>query len=304
MDCMMERDEASMRKTYGTMVFINVMWGLSFIFSKQGLNAGFQPMGLAFSRYVLAAAALIPLLLWREGVPRLRREDILPMFLSSLAGITVYYFCEYNGIQRTSTGSASLILAAIPVLTLGAEALLTRTRLRPMQAAGAFLSLAGVGLITLSSSQEGSDSLAGVLFIFGASLVWVAYIFLSRRLRQRYSSLSMNAWQAAMAAVTLLPAALAEGFQPAAVTWDGWASAAVLALICSALCYYLYGNALTALSPLASAIFVNLIPLTTMAAGVLFLGERLTLATLAGGALIIGSIFLVNLSPAAGRSAA
>ena len=37
-----------MRKTYGTMVFINVMWGLSFIFSKQGMNAGFQPMGLAF----------------------------------------------------------------------------------------------------------------------------------------------------------------------------------------------------------------------------------------------------------------
>ena len=286
-----------MRKTYGTMVFINVMWGLSFIFSKQGMNAGFQPMGLAFVRYVLAAAALIPLLLWREGAPRLRREDMLPMFLSSLAGITVYYFCEYNGIQRTSTVSASLILAAIPVLTLGAEALLTRARLQPMQTAGAFLSLAGVGLITLSSSREGTDSLAGILFIFGASLVWVAYIFLSRRLRQRYSSLSMNAWQAAMAAVTLLPAALTEGFDPAAVSWGGWASSAVLALVCSALCYYLYGNALVTLSPLASAIFVNLIPLTTLIAGVLFLGEKLTWATLAGGVLIIGSIFLVNMAP-------
>ena len=286
-----------MRKTYGTMVLINVMWGLSFIFSKQGLNAGFQPMELAFVRYVLAAAALAPLVLWREGFPRLRREDALPMFLSSLAGITVYYFCEYNGIQRTSTVSASLILAAIPVLTLGAEALFTRARLRPTQALGAFLSLAGVGLITLSSSQEGTDSLAGVLFIFGASLVWVAYIFLSRRLRQRYSSLAMNAWQAVLAALTLLPAALGEGFDPGAVSWDGWASAAVLALVCSALCYYLYGNALTALSPLASAIFINLIPLTTMVAGVIFLGETLTLATLAGGALIIGSIFLVNLTP-------
>ena len=197
--------------------------------------------------------------------------------------------------------SASLILAAIPVLTLGAEALLTRARLQPMQTAGAFLSLAGVGLITLSSSREGTDSLAGILFIFGASLVWVAYIFLSRRLRQRYSSLSMNAWQAAMAAVTLLPAALADGFDPAAVSWDGWASAVVLALVCSALCYYLYGNALATLSPLASAIFVNLIPLTTLIAGVLFLGEKLTWATLAGGVLIIGSIFLVNLAP--GRQA-
>ena len=71
------------------------------------------------------------------------------------------------------------------------------------------------------------------------------------------------------------------GFDPAAVSWDGWASAAVLALVCSALCYYLYGNALATLSPLASAIFVNLIPLTTLIAGVLFfsLGEKLTWAT-------------------------
>ena len=54
-------------------------------------------------------------------------------------------------------------------------------------------------------------------------------------------------------------------------------------------------NALAVLSPLASAIFINLIPLATMVAGVLFLGERLTWMTLLGGALNIGSIFMVNL---------
>ncbi len=140
-----------MRKTYGTMVFINVMWGLSFIFSKQGMNAGFQPMGLAFVRYVLAAAALIPLLLWREGTPRLRRRTCCPCFSPPWRALRCIISVSTDGIQRTSTVSASLILAAIPVLTLGAEALLTRARLRPMQTAGAFLSLAGVGLITLSS---------------------------------------------------------------------------------------------------------------------------------------------------------
>ena len=67
-----------MRKTYGTMVFINVMWGLSFIFSKQGMNAGFQPMGLAFVRYVLAAAALIPLLLWQHVLPAQARSSLPP----------------------------------------------------------------------------------------------------------------------------------------------------------------------------------------------------------------------------------
>ena len=69
-----------MRKTYGTMVFINVMWGLSFIFSKQGMNAGFQPMGLAFVRYVLAAAALIPLLLWRRELRACAGRTCCPCF--------------------------------------------------------------------------------------------------------------------------------------------------------------------------------------------------------------------------------
>ena len=73
---------------------------------------------------------------------------------------------------------------------------------------------------------------------------------------------------------------------------------AVLAVICSALCYYLYGNALYEMSPLASAIFIILIPLTTMVGGVVLLGESLTWLTVAGGAMIIGSIFLVNMAEA------
>lgn len=70
----------------------------------------------------------------------------------------------------------------------------------------------------------------------------------------------------------------------------------MLALVCSALCYYLYGNALFEMSPLASAIFINLIPLTTLIGGAVLLNERITWLTLVGGGLIIGSIFLVNMA--------
>ena len=70
----------------------------------------------------------------------------------------------------------------------------------------------------------------------------------------------------------------------------------VLAVVCSTLCYWLYGNALFEMSPLASAIFINLIPLTTMVGGVVLLGETLTWMTVLGGGMIIGSIFMVNMS--------
>ncbi len=285
-----------MKKQWISMVFVNVMWGLSFIASKHAMNAGFTPMTLALFRYVVASACLVPITLITEKRMPLRKQDILPMILSGLTGITFYYFFEYYGIQRTSTVNASLILAAIPILTMLAEAVVYRTRLRPAQVAGAVISMAGVGMILFSGSNEGQASIVGDLFIMGASIVWVAYIFIGRRLRSQYTSLSMNSWQAITALITLLPLAVGEKCNLAAIPWDGWAAMAVLAVICSALCYYLYGNALFEMSPLASAIFINLIPLTTMVGGVVLLGEKLTWLTVVGGGMVIGSIFLVNMT--------
>lgn len=278
------------------MVFVNVMWGLSFIASKHAMNAGFTPMTLALFRYVVASACLVPITLLTEKRMPLRKQDVLPMILSGLTGITFYYFFEYYGIQRTSTVNASLILAAIPILTMLAEAVVYKTRLRPAQVAGAVISMIGVGMILFSGSNEGEASIVGDLLIMGASIVWVAYIFIGRRLRSQYTSLSMNSWQAITALITLLPLAVGEGCDLASIPWDGWAAMAVLAVICSALCYYLYGNALFEMSPLASAIFINLIPLTTMVGGVVLLGETLTWLTVVGGGMVIGSIFLVNMT--------
>ena len=281
-----------------SMVFCNVMWGLSFIASKHALLSGFSPMTLALVRYVMASACLLPMTLMKEKRLRLRRADILPMALSGLMGITLYYFFEYQGISRTSTVNASLILAAIPILTMVVETVVDRRRMRGPQIAGAVISVAGTAIIVLGGSSEGAASLTGDLLILGASVVWVAYIFISRKLRDGYSSLSMNTWQALIALVTLIPMALADPCDLGAIPASGWLAAAVLAVICSALCYWLYGNALHEMSPLASAIFINLIPLTTLLGGVMLLGETLTWQAALGGAMIIGSIFLVNMTEA------
>ena len=282
-----------MAAKYAAMVFVNIMWGLSFVASKHAMNTGFSPMMLALVRYVLAAACLAPVTIRREGKLTLRRQDILPMALSGLTGITLYYWFEYNGIQRTSTVDASLILAAIPILTMIVQAVINRRPMRAVQVTGAAMSLVGVGLI-VGSSAGGASSLWGNVLILGSAAVWVAYIFLSRSLRKHYSSLSMNTWQSVAALVTLIPLAAGDPCDLTAIPWDGWAAAVVLAVICSALCYVMYGDALTDMSPLASAIFINLIPLATVAGGVVLLGETVTWLTGIGGALIIGSIFLVT----------
>ena len=285
----------SLTPYYISMVFINIMWGLSFIASKHAMNVGFTPMQLALWRYILTAAVLVPAVLFKEKRMRISRQDIVPFLLSSLFGITLYYFFEYQGIKRTSTVNASLILAAIPILTLAVDTAAMKTRLRPAQAAGSVLSLIGVYLVVRYGGSQGETSLAGDMLVVGASLVWVGYIYVSRKLRGRHTSLSMNAWQAVFSLPTLLPLALMEKGDWRPVPLDGWLAMAGLALICSALCYFLYGDALSHLSPVAVSIFINLIPLVTILGGVVFLRETVTLLQLAGGLLIVASIFLVNL---------
>lgn len=286
------------------LALVNMLWGMSFIWSKHALVAGFSTMTLAFVRYAMAAVCLLLFQLARRERLRLRREDAVRMAVSGMVGMGLYYILEYNGLSRTSTISASLILGAIPILTMVAEAFLDRQSLGRRQVAGALVSLAGVALVVLSGTGEGQDSLLGDLFILGAGVTWVIYIFLSRRLRGSYSSLTMNTWQSLFAVAALAPLAATEGCDLSAIPWDGWACAMVLAVVCSALCYYLYGLVISEMSPLASAIFINLIPLTTMVGSVLLLGEALSWPSAAGGVLIIGSIFLVNLpgKPGGGKA--
>lgn len=278
---------------YAAMVFVNVMWGLSYVGSKHALNSGFSPLVLALVRYIIAALVLLPVVMKREGRLKLHKEDFIPIILSALMGMTLYHWLEFVGIKHTSAVNTSLILAAVPIITMIVQACVDRRRMRMVQILGAIMSLVGVACI-IGNDAGGESSLFGNMLILGAAVVWVAYIFLSRELRKRYTSLSMNTWQAIVGAVTFIPLAAGDPCDLAAIPWDGWAVAAVLAVVCSALCYVLYGDALMDMSPLASAIFINLGPLATMVGGVVLLGETVTWLTAAGGALIIGSIFLVT----------
>ena len=70
------------------LVFVNVMWGLSFIFSKTALSEGMPPMTLAFLRYLITAGLMLPLCLKLEHGVRLYKWAPRA-FATTLLGITV-----------------------------------------------------------------------------------------------------------------------------------------------------------------------------------------------------------------------
>ena len=271
------------------LVFVNVMWGLSFIFSKTALSEGMPPMTLAFLRYLITAGLMLPLCLKLEHGVRLY-EWVPRAFATTLLGITVYFFFEHSGLQRTTASAASLIVSLVPMMTLLLRVCFCRERISLTRWMAVVLSLVGAYLVIVTGSEVGGSSLTGNLLMVGASLCWTGYILTTPKLLESCSSLRVSTWQALAAVVTLAPFALAERGQWVCVSPVAWLCIVLLAAVCSALCYVLYNLAMRVVDSLTVSLSINLNPITACVAGALLLGEQLTGMQLAGGILIVLSM--------------
>jgi drug/metabolite transporter (DMT)-like permease len=279
---------------WGTVLF----WGLSFVSSKTILNSGVPPMTMVCIRFVLATVILNVFLRKLDPAARLRRADILPLAASGLFGVTIYFFFESRGIRLTSASHASLIIAVIPVITVLAEALFFRARIRWLTVAGVLLSVVGVVLVV--GIAGGAVSIAGDLFMFGACLSWVIYIFLSRNLHRRLSDIAITAYQSLFGTAFLIPLALLEMRQWVPITLSAGLNLAYLAIFCSALSNFLYVYALSRMGPIAVSPYVNLIPVVGVLGGVALLGESITWLQVFGGVVILAGVLIVSRKQPAG----
>ena len=275
------------------LLFANVMWGLSFIFSKSALADGIPTMTLAFLRYVITAALMVPLCLYQDGGIRLRRWAPLG-FLTAMLGITIYYFFEYSGLQYTTASAASLILALVPMMTLLYRVVFCREKISALRWACVLLSLAGVYFV-IRTGSEGVGTLFGNLLMICACLCWTAYILISKPLMQACSSVRVTTWQALAAVVTLAPFALAERGSWVPISIKSWLCIFLLAAVCSALCYVIYAIALRSVDSLTVSLSININPIVACIAGAVMLGESLTLAQWIGGIMIMIAVLADSL---------
>ena len=67
-----------------------------------------------------------------------------------------------------------------------------------------------------------------------------------------------------------------------------------LAFFCSVLAFFLWNYGISRLEASKAAIFTNLVPVFTVIGASLFLGEKIRLEQMIGGALVIGGVSLAG----------
>ena len=273
-------------------VIVAIIWGMTFLSIKVALRE-FGPMSLSLFRFTLASALLALVMAGTKTSFRLAPRDIAPMALSALVGVTLYFYFENNGVLRLTASESSLIVGTIPVVTILAEMLFFKARPGRLVVVGIALSFVGVALIVLRS-ESATSSPAGYLFMGGAAISWAICGFITAPLSERYSLLAITFWQMAVGALGCVPFALVER-----QAWGGLSAAALLnasflGIFGSAIGYWLYVIALERLGPGKSSVFINLIPVVSVSASFVVLGERLSALQVAGGAIAIAGVYLAG----------
>jgi drug/metabolite transporter (DMT)-like permease len=275
-------------------VIVAFIWGMTFLSIKVALRE-FGPMSLSLFRFVIASVLLAGIMTVSHTRFAIAWRDVPLLALSSFVGVTLYFFFENNGILRLTASESSLIIGVIPVVTLIAEILFLHTRPGRLVALGIVLSFVGVALIVLRS-ESASVSPLGYLYMAGAALSWVVYGFATQPLSGRYPMLAITFWQMVIGAIGCIPFAVAEKQVWAGLSAAALFNAAYLGIFGSAIGYWLYVIVLEHLGPGRSSVFINLIPVVSVAASFVILGERLSALQIIGGIIAISGVYMATVS--------
>ena len=278
-----------------------IAWGTSFLVSKS-LMEKLTPLQLMFLRFVIAWLSIWIIC---SGWHFHRREEGQFVVLA-LAGNTLYYLAENTALKLTLASNVSILVSAAPVASVFMLRLFgSSERLSPRQMAGIGIAFSGVLLVVFNGVFVLELNPLGDLLALAAAFCWALYGFLAKRMMEHTDPILSTRKLMFYGMLTTAPLLLLEGSDPAAVRsmeFGDVCGLLYLGLICSALCYLMWNEAIVKLGAMKTNVYVYLVPVVTMAAGAVFLGEKISWAGAAGVALVVGGMLLSNV--AAGRSAA
>jgi drug/metabolite transporter (DMT)-like permease len=267
------------------------IWGASFLFMRI-LAPVLGPLWTAEIRVAVAGAAMLLLMMvmrremrfgsnWKQYLVLGALNSALPFALFSYAALTL------------PAGYSAIVNATSPLWGALVGALVLGEKLTTRKTAGLFIGIAGVAfLVRLGPAQFTPQVLTAALACIGAAICYAIGGAYSKKKSAGIAPPLMATGSQLGAALVLLP------FLPLApmrgeITPFIAVIACALALLCSAVAYFIYFRLLADVGPTKALTVTFLIPLFALAWGALFLGETINLNTLIGCSLVVLATWMV-----------
>ncbi len=266
------------------------VWGSSFLFMRVAAPE-FGPIALIQVRVTVAALCLLPWVLGRHEAPLSLAQHRHLAFVGITNSALPFCLITYATLHLTA-GFTSILNATTPLWSAVVGWLWLGDRLDRWQSLGLLIAFGGA--IFLAESKTGL-SWDGPLLAVAATLLATSSYGVSANYSKKYlagiSPLRIVATTLGYAALALLPFTLLTLPEQMPGT-QAWVAALCMAVFCTAIAYLFFYGLITRVGPTRTVMVTFLVPLFGMGWGALFLDESVTLAMLAGCAVILAGTAL------------
>lgn len=282
----------------GVLLFVAFIWGLNPPIMKIGL--AFVPPLAYNALRMLLALIFACIVLKISGVYRpIDRGDWKKIGLVSVAGFFVFQLFFTVGVERTTSGNASLLLGLLPVSVAVINKVWKIEEISLPVLAGIGVTLAGVCLIVIGSGKTlslGNEHLIGAIMLLMAQTGYGYYTVFSKELTLRYSSYQIIAYVMAITTGLFIAVAIP---QLSSLEWGLIPVKAWLSIFYSGIFGLCVGNFLWIwgigkLGSTKASLYNNLSPVFAILAGYLFLGEVFGWLQCAGAVVIFTGLYITR----------
>lgn len=273
---------------------VYIVWGSTYLAIRVMVRT-MPPLLASGFRFALAGALLCGWIAARRGPAALR---VSGRQLMSVAVVGVLLPAGGNGLvtvaeRHIPSSLAALLIATVP---LWVGLLRAADGQRPPRATvvGICVGFGGVALLLTPGAQSGGVRVGGVVLILVASLSWAAGSFAAPRMTMPRDPFVATGLEMLVGGLALVTAGLIAGeagdLRPGRFSAESLAGFAYLVTIGSIVAYsaYVWLLANAPISKVSTYAYVN--PAIAVLLGWAILGERITIATLVGAAVIVASV--------------
>lgn len=232
----------------------------------------------------------------------------LLFLLLGVTGGSLYFLAENNALEHTQACNVSFIVSSAPLLVTILTILVRKydsgqfsRSLEPVQpsltlALGTIMAFSGMDLILFEGHLN--LSLRGDLLSLCAAMSWATYSLFMSSMTGRYGALLSTRKVFFYGLLTIIPVLLSGRVDapPLSVLLETpvLLNLLFLGIVASLICFVGWNWAMHRLGNVTTTNYVYSNPLFTLAAAVLILGERMSLSSAIGSALILAGVILAG----------
>lgn len=266
--------------------FITILiWGTTFISTKV-LLAGFKPIEILFSRFLMGFIALYIIYPHRLKTKGWREE--IYFALSGLCGVSIYYLLENIALTYTFASNVGVITSAAPLFTVILFHILAKNeeKFKVNFFIGFVLAMIGIALISFNGMKLKLNPKGDILAVL-AALAWGFYSVFAKRVNSfGYNVIQSTRRIFAYGLIFMLPSlffldfnikCLKEFTNPVYLF-----NIIFLGILASALCFVTWNFSVDIIGAIKTSIYIYLVPVITTVASVIVLHEKVTMIEIFG----------------------